>query len=137
MNCAPAAGDRSISSSRLQIGRDEVGQEALKFVPFSNGVPFHPVPTLWTGFIQYGRFGAWRSHVSPLYSIGDDLSWTHGKHAFKGGFEFRNTMSRGFGDPGFTPFATFGARQQSGQVDSTARCLRVSLPIPRRLRATC
>src|SRR6185436_10556074 len=88
---------------------DEVGQEALKFVPVANGVRFHPVPSLWTGFIQYGRFGAWRNHESPLYSIGDDLSWTHAKHAFKGGFEFRNTMSRGFGDPGFTPFATFGA----------------------------
>jgi hypothetical protein len=88
---------------------DEIGQEALKFVPTSNGVRFHPVPQLWTGFIQYGRFGAWRNHDSPLYSLGDDLSWTHGKHAFKGGVEFRNTKSRGFGDPGFTPFATFGA----------------------------
>jgi len=87
---------------------DAAGQEALKFVPFSNGVPFHPVPLLWNGFITYGRFGRWRSHVSPLYSIGDDISWTHAKHAFKGGFEFRNTMSKGFGDPGFTPFATFG-----------------------------
>src|SRR5215475_409186 len=85
------------------------GQEALKFIPFSNGVPYDPVPQLWTGFDQYGRFGAWRSHNSPMYVIGDDVSWTHGRHAFKGGFEFRNTMSRGFGDPGFTPFATLGA----------------------------
>src|SRR5438093_3198742 len=43
-----------------------------------------------------------------MHVIGDDVSWTHSKHAFKGGFEFRNTMSKGFGDPGFTPFATFG-----------------------------
>ena len=79
---------------------DDAGTEALQFVPFANGVPFHPVPLSWTGFITYGRFGRWRSHVSPLYSIGDDLSWTHGKHAFKGGVEFRNSMSKGFGDPG-------------------------------------
>src|SRR5262245_46819317 len=95
---------------------DESGQEALKFVPFANGVPFHPnytSPTsLWTGFITYGRFGRWRGHVSPMHSIGDDLSWTHGKHAFKGGFEFRNTTSSGFGDPGFTPYATPGAGNQ-------------------------
>jgi len=89
------------------------GQEALKFVPFANGVPFHPVPFLWTGFITYGRFGRWRGHMSPMHSIGDDLSWTHGKHAFKGGFEFRNTLSSGFGDPGFTPYATFGAGAQT------------------------
>jgi hypothetical protein len=85
-----------------------LGEEALKFVPYANGVPFHPVTSLWTGFIQYGRFGAWRNHESPMHSIGDDVSWTQGKHAFKGGVEFRNTMSKGFGDPGFTPFATFG-----------------------------
>jgi hypothetical protein len=87
---------------------DAAGQEALKFIPFSNSVPYDPIPQLWTGFDQYGRFGAWRSHNSPMHSIGDDVSWTHGRHAFKGGIEFRNTMSRGFGDPGFTPFATLG-----------------------------
>jgi hypothetical protein len=97
------------------------GQEALKYVPVANGVPYHPVPTLWTGFIQYGRFGAWRSHVSPMYSIGDDVSWTHAKHAFKGGIEFRNTMSKGFGDPGFTPFATFGQGSNPvANLDGTA-----------------
>src|SRR5262245_1458233 len=48
-----------------------------------------------------------------MYSIGDDLSWTHGKHAFKGGFEFRHTLSSGFGDPGFTPYVTFGAGNQT------------------------
>ncbi|PYS53959.1 MAG: hypothetical protein DMG13_10575, partial [Acidobacteria bacterium] len=100
---------------------DAVGAEAIKFVPFANGVPFQPVMSTINPFVQYGRFGAWRGHVSPLYSIGDDLSWTHGKHAFKGGFEFRNTKSSGFGDPGFTPFATFGAGSNpvSG-LDSTA-----------------
>jgi len=87
----------------------EIGAEALRFVPTANGIPFHAIPSLWTPFVQYGRFGAWRGHVSPMYSIGDDVSWTHGKHAFKGGFEFRDTRSSGFGDPGFTPFATFGA----------------------------
>src|SRR6266850_1241493 len=100
---------------------DAAGQEALKFVPFANGVPFHPITSLWTGFITYGRFGRWRGHVSPMHSIGDDLSWLHGKHAFKGGFEFRNTLSSGFGDPGFTPYATFGAGAQPvGGLDGTA-----------------
>jgi hypothetical protein len=87
---------------------DAAGAEALKFVPFASGIPFQPVFSTINPFVQYGRFGAWRGHVSPLHSIGDDLSWTHGKHAFKGGFEFRNTKSSGFGDPGFTPYVTFG-----------------------------
>jgi len=86
-----------------------LGDEALKFVPVADGVRYHVIPQLFNPFVQYGRFGAWRSHVSPMHSIGDDLSWATGKHAFKGGIEFRNTMSKGFGDPGFTPYATLGA----------------------------
>ena len=49
-----------------------------------------------------------------MYVLGDDISWTRAKHAFKGGFEFRNTMSKGFGDPAFTPYATFGAGNYIG-----------------------
>ena len=86
-----------------------LGAEALKYIPSANGVNFDVnTITSWTKFNQYGRFGAWRYHISPMYSIGDDVSWTHAKHAFKGGFEWRNSISRGFGDPGFTPFVTFG-----------------------------
>src|SRR5262245_15263904 len=110
LNEVRAGRRRSIDQQFPPANRgDAVGQEALQFIPYSNGVPFQPVASNWQPWVQYGRFGAWRSHVSPMYSIGDDLSWTHGKHAFKGGVEFRNTMSKGFGDPGFTPFATFGA----------------------------
>jgi hypothetical protein len=87
---------------------DDIGQEVLKFVPMANGVPFQALPTNWS-FLTYGGFGRFRGHESPLYSIGDDLSWNHGKHAFKGGVEFRDTKSSGFGDPAFTPNATFGA----------------------------
>src|SRR5262249_41379216 len=75
-------------------------------IPFSNDVPFQPVTSNWNPWVQYGRFGAWRSHVSPMYSIGDDLSLPHGKHAFKCGFALRNTKSQAFGDPGFTTVIT-------------------------------
>jgi hypothetical protein len=87
---------------------DAIGAEALKATTYANGVPFRVIPTDWT-FLTYGGFGNWRGHVSPLYSIGDDISWTHAKHAFKGGYELRLTKSSGFGDPSFTPIATLGA----------------------------
>jgi len=121
LNEVRAGRRRSIDQQFPPANRPD-GQEALSFVPFSNGVPYNPVPQLWTTFVQYGRFGAWRNHESPLYSIGDDLSWNKGKHAFKGGFEFRHTKSSGFGDPGFTPFATFGAATTFpiGGLDGTA-----------------
>ena len=88
---------------------DAIGAEALKFVPTANGAPFRVTPTLWTSFVNYGGFGNWRGHVSPMHSLADDVSWTFGKHAFKGGFEFRSTKSNGFGDPAFTPVVTLGA----------------------------
>jgi hypothetical protein len=122
LNEVRAGRRRSIDQQFPPANRsDEIGTEALKFIPTANGVRFDVVPTLFNKFVQYGRFGAWRSHVSPLYSLGDDLSWTHGKHAFKGGFEFRNTMSKGFGDPGFTPFVTFGQGTNTvAGLDATA-----------------
>jgi hypothetical protein len=86
---------------------DAVGAEALRVVPFANGVPFQAIPTNWS-FLTYGGFTRWRGYVSPMHTVGDDISWTHSNHVFKGGFEFRDAKSRGFGDPAFTPQITFG-----------------------------
>src|SRR6185295_14124412 len=49
--------------------------------------------------------------TSPTYTIGDDLSWTHGRHSFKGGVEWRRASSFGHGDSNNTPLATLGAGQ--------------------------
>jgi len=121
LNEVRAGRRRSIDQQFPPANRgDALGQQALQFIPFANGTPFQPVASNWSPWVQYGRFGAWRSHVSPMYSLGDDLSWTHGKHAFKGGIEIRSTRSRGFGDPGFTPFVTFGPGANPVQgLDST------------------
>jgi hypothetical protein len=40
--------------------------------------------------------GQYNGNKSPLYSIGDTLSWTRGKHAFKFGGEYRYTESNGY-----------------------------------------
>jgi hypothetical protein len=88
---------------------DSVGQEALKYEPVANGLIFQAQPTEWTSFDRYGGVGVWRAQASPTYTIGDDLSWTHGKHAFKGGFEYRAASSTGHGDANNTPLASFGA----------------------------
>ena len=41
--------------------------------------------------------------------IGDDLSWTMGKHAFKGGLRMPQDQSNGFNDPNYDPVVTLGA----------------------------
>ena len=75
--------------------------------------------------MSYGGFGRGVGMSVRMYTIGDDLSWTHGKHAFKGGFEWRNTKSSGFGDPEFHAPRHVLARAAIRSADSTARCIRV------------
>jgi hypothetical protein len=56
-----------------------------------------------------GGDDATRGSENPLWSYGDTLSWTKGKHAFKTGGEFRLMSSAPWNDSNFTPQARFGA----------------------------
>src|SRR5205807_2148606 len=89
---------------------DATGDDARKFVPSVNGIPFQVNPQLWTPFVTIGGPSRWRVGVNPMHSFGDDVSSTHGKHAFKGGFEYRLGYSNGFNDdPHYTPIVNLGA----------------------------
>jgi hypothetical protein len=89
---------------------DAIGDEARKLVAMANGIPFQVNPTLWSSFVNIGGPARWREGLNPMTMVGDDLSWTVGKHAFKGGFEWRLGSSNGFNDdPAYTPRAGFGA----------------------------
>jgi hypothetical protein len=90
---------------------DAIGAEVRKLLPTSNGIPFSVSTQLFTSrdVISLGGFGRWREGINPMRAIGDDLSWTHGKHAFKGGFEWRRQESNGFNDPSYTPMVFLGA----------------------------
>jgi Carboxypeptidase regulatory-like domain len=76
---------------------DSVGDDARASLPTNNGVPFYPTHILFPANIISNVSGAaTRGQTSPLWDFSDTLSWTKGKHAFKGGFEARFTSSRGF-----------------------------------------
>ena len=61
------------------------------------------------GLRPSGDFG----NKSPLTNFSDDLSWTHGAHAFKGGIEFRYAYTAGYQPtPVTTP--TLGSIVQKG-----------------------
>jgi Carboxypeptidase regulatory-like domain len=100
---------------------DEVGAEARKLLYYANGIPIGTFTwaTGITSWVTKGGFGRWREGINPRYSIGDDVSWTVRKHAFKGGFEWRRTTSNGFNDPNFTPVSTLGAGSNGALLDST------------------
>ena len=65
------------------------------------------------GFSFGGQYQFGGIFKNNQYIFGDQLSWTHGKHTFRGGFEtefvrFSQTyQSRSIGGPSFTRFADF------------------------------
>jgi hypothetical protein len=104
---------------------DAIGAEVRKLLYYANGSNGVPIGTFTyaTGILPFatkGQFGRWREGINPRYSIGDDISWTRGRHAFKGGFEWRRTESNGFNDSNNTPVATFGAGSNGALLDSSA-----------------
>ena len=85
---------------------DAIGDQARKDLPNKNGELFFPTHILFAdNFVQAGQT---RGQTSPVFAFTDSLSWTQGKHAFKGGVEIRFTSSRGynFGDDPKLLFAT-------------------------------
>src|SRR6185295_7295594 len=70
------------------------GEAAQAFVPTSNG--FRVVPQLGTGGVNFqlnqyignrGAFPNTNRDVTPLWTYSDTVSWTMGKHSFKGNGE--------------------------------------------------
>jgi hypothetical protein len=103
-----------------------LGAQVRSLLYYSNGIPIggnNGNPAMFsTGILPFatkGGFGRWREGINPRYSIGDDLSWTKGKHAFKGGMEWRRTESNGFNDPNITPTAVLGAGNNPLTLDNT------------------
>src|SRR5215475_14439404 len=76
---------------------DAVGDAARKELPTKGGVAFFPTQALFPDHIITSISGAaTRGQTSPIWTFSDTLSWTQGKHAFKGGYELRLTSSRGW-----------------------------------------
>jgi hypothetical protein len=100
---------------------DEIGAEARALISTASGIPYRTAFATGIGaFNTIGGFGQWREGINPRYSIGDDLSWSQGKHAFKGGYEFRRTNSNGFNDPNIDPAVTLGGGSNPAILDATA-----------------
>jgi hypothetical protein len=97
-------------------------KEALALMPTSNGIPLAVVPQIFTqGFMCFtcqGGFGSTRGSFSPLWQIGDTLSWISGRHAFKLGFEKRVDGTRGWNDNNFTPTVTLGQGNVIAPINS-------------------
>ena len=87
------------------------GKAAREYLPNINGIPV--VVGLGTGITNFqasvlanGDFT--RGNLTPLWTYGDTLSWTKGKHGFKFGGEVRFAKSDGWSNLNFYPHATGG-----------------------------
>ncbi|PYS40754.1 MAG: hypothetical protein DMG14_09510, partial [Acidobacteria bacterium] len=71
-----------------------VKDKAFDFLPKINGYPVYIRPVLFPNHVigASSDFG----NTSPLTTFGDNVSWTHGAHAFKGGIEFRYAHTAGY-----------------------------------------
>ncbi|HEY2379988.1 MAG TPA: carboxypeptidase-like regulatory domain-containing protein, partial [Terriglobia bacterium] len=99
---------------------DAIGAQSLALEPVANGIPFATAFASGIGpFNNIGGFGRWRVGINPRYSIGDDLSWTVRKHAFKVGYEYRRTESNGFNDQDNTPRAALGGGSSPSPLAGT------------------
>jgi hypothetical protein len=100
---------------------DAIGAQARALLPTASGTPYNitfatGVPT----FATIGQFGRWRVGINPMRSIGDDLSWSKGKHAFKTGYEWRRQESDGFNDPNYQPQVTLQSSATPGSNPITS-----------------
>jgi hypothetical protein len=101
------------------------GKEAFTLLPQYKGIPMQVVPSFGPGNVTQGfmnfsaGFGSTRGSWSPLVTWADTLSWIHGAHSFKTGFELRQDGTEGWNDNNFTPYATLGAGGFNAPIDTT------------------
>jgi hypothetical protein len=95
---------RTGNNGYYPLENPETGQDLLAHLPEVNGLPLVVSPgtggTLFSaGGSNYfgGRGGllGWTNHdISPRWTYADTITWTKGKHSFKGGAEFRLNRTR-------------------------------------------
>lgn len=106
---APANVGRNLDGTGSPTG---AGAKAEALLPLINGIPLLS-GTSFIGsnsfFNQTGGNSSTRSSRNPLWQYGDNFSWTHGKHGFKMGVEFRRDQTNSWNDNNMQPLATFGA----------------------------
>ena len=96
---------------RLDIGEQVVNDLLPKTAA---GIPYIPRPLTFTNNLLTYTVGS-RVQSTPLYQYADTISWTRGKHAFKGGVEIRFGSSKSQQGSQAMPLANFGAGQVSVQ----------------------
>jgi hypothetical protein len=107
-----ADGNAECSGGNGNYSSGNVGQPDYKALGFISGAnppsPFCGFPAVnFNGSAGYPSWGALSFFISDqgvfqsTYTVYDNVSYTHGSHNFKFGFEFHHSRFRGIGAPGY------------------------------------
>src|SRR5262245_15490141 len=88
--------------------RTDIGDSVVDNLPKANGIPYIPRPLTFADNLITYTVGS-RVQTTPLYQYADSLSWTHAKHAFKGGVELRFGSTKSQQGSQAMPLVNFGA----------------------------
>lgn len=86
------------------------GVAGRELLPKAAGVPYYPGVTgnITNPLAAPGATGS-SNRITQNWQLGDDLSWIHGRHAFKGGVVARYIANDGYDLGGVLPISTAGA----------------------------
>jgi hypothetical protein len=90
------------SAPWTNLDHPDIRDEAQKFILYGSANPtngrLYPVRynpgTNWDGYMAHNAFDF--ANYSPLYNFADTVRWTHGKHAFSFGGEYRRPSTVGY-----------------------------------------
>jgi len=98
----------NISGNTQPCDLPDIIGKVYAYEPSSNGYPVLARPVTFGDNLLQSTCNTVTS-VSPMWTYGDTLSWTKGKHTYKGGAELRLANTTGASSVNFRPVATGGA----------------------------
>jgi len=99
---------RTKSSTYYPYDDPATQDEVLAYLPSASGIPIIGAPLTYNSNKLNPGLNT-NVNNGPLYSYADTLSWSKGKHAYKGGVEFRAVRAQGFNSLNGIPHVTGGA----------------------------
>jgi hypothetical protein len=98
----------NISGNTQPCDIPDLRDKVYAYEPSVNGYPVLVRPVTFGDNLLQGTCNTVATR-SPLWTLGDTLSWTRGKHTFKSGAELRLASTTGSSSVNFRPVATGGA----------------------------
>ena len=94
----------------------KTGNEARQAMGVKNGIPFTIEGTLWGQSAQVFADNGSIGNKTPLLTLGNNVSWMRGKHAFKGGVEFRHQAGNAWNSDKIVPAVHLGPSEWFGPL---------------------